>query len=751
MVGLQLLHENMNNTKNSENHTSSVDDTIRTILPSYSMFTSTIGMNVNVPEDNYQRYTDAEPPSYNQEDLNTVESSSVSVSQASSALHNMSLGSSRTSTNDSLQVIDENGSFIVADENTWHWRETILDNVHRLPNLTFQSHKISEAVKLEVHFTKDVCELGKKPELIDPYIYEYKQGDLLNGYILIKNTSEKPIPFEMFYLLFEGNFMVANPLDAKDKVPVKIRKFLEMFDFSGSWNEGNISRLATEEMNPHACLNIIDPIDGSALCFKKEKIIFPGITYKRFFTFRIPNNLLDSECNDHALSKHVELPPTMGLSRWETAHFPERAINKIKDFTLLNTSVSYGVMARFIGRKSTWEVDFGKIDTPSNSTRIVNSQGDEYIILKELTNYFRVVKKTPIPTDNERLMKLLENKLMYNNFILRIKEKIDAGKRLIESIESSNFTGSIDIGKELTQTELELAKCKQFYKPDSIRDTKLNPNRIEHYETFLPLVRKSLTGNKPLGTLRVSTPKKEFCVSYIPPLRFRQQSIENLVSSWKFEIPVDMSIAYSSLNTKPSQLPNIVDVKAELAVLTIRSDSKPIPIEFNHDLIFNKQCNGQFIDSDNFNENIIKPFRKYSTDLYKIYKKLGSENFKIEQSLVDDLKSICKLEHKTFNLRVKDIMIDGKPGKPSSKGVTQWSIDENGAKSSFTVGINLENLELKGDTNSNKSKKSYDNFTLVPDFQSCFMCRLYHVKLTMALSNDRYVNIKVPVRVQKVV
>ena len=52
--------------------------------------------------------------------------------------------------------------------------------------------------------------------------------------------------------------MVANPLDAKDKVPVKIRKFLEMFDFSGSWNEGNISRLATEEMNPYACLNIID-------------------------------------------------------------------------------------------------------------------------------------------------------------------------------------------------------------------------------------------------------------------------------------------------------------------------------------------------------------------------------------------------------------------------------------------------------------------------------------------------------------
>ena len=59
-------------------------------------------------------------------------------------------------------------------------------------------------------------------------------------------------------------------------------------------------------------------------------------------------------------------------------------------------------------------------------------------------------------------MKLLENKLMYNNFILRIKEKIDAGKRLIESIESSNFTGSIDIGKELTQTELNWQNANNF-------------------------------------------------------------------------------------------------------------------------------------------------------------------------------------------------------------------------------------------------------------------------------------------------
>ena len=54
-----------------------------------------------------------------------------------------------------------------------------------------------------------------------------------------------------------------------------------------------------------------------------EKVIQPGVTYKRYFNFKIPNNLLDSECNDHGLSKHVDLPPTLGLSRWEVAHYPE--------------------------------------------------------------------------------------------------------------------------------------------------------------------------------------------------------------------------------------------------------------------------------------------------------------------------------------------------------------------------------------------------------------------------------------------
>ena len=734
-----------------ENNSNSIDDTINTILPSYGMFTSTVGMTIDTEvndDDSIQ------PPCYNNttrsNSFQSDTSSATTSSQISSGFNNLSLNSSTTtSTEDTtLQGSDENGSFIVADESTCYWKETILDNVHRLPNLTFKKHKVSEAINIEVHFTKDICEIGKKPELIDPSLFEYKQGDLLNGYVLIKNTSDKLIHYDMFYLLFEGNFMIANKADLQDRVPIKIRKFLEMFDFSASWNEGNINRLVTDVRNPYICEDIRDPIDGSALCFGEKKIVYPGITYKRFFTFRIPNNLLDSECNEHGLSKHVELPPTVGLSRWEVAHFPERAKNKIKDFSMLDTSVSYGVMARFIGRKSTWEADFGVIETTADKTRLINSKGEEYVILKELTNHFRVVQKTATPTDNERLMKLLENKLMYNNLILRIKEKIDQGNQLIKSIENGDFSNSVEIGRQLTETEMELAKCRQLYRPENLRDAKTNPSKVEKYETFLPVVKKSITGIKDIGTLCLSTPKKEYCICYIPPVRFRNQSIDQLAKSWKLEIPIDLSVKYPSLKSKSTpQLPTIKGISAEFVVLTLRSEKYAIPIELNHDLIFNKVNTGQFHDSDNVFNNIIIPFRKYSSEIYQIYKRLGAENFKLERQLVDDLKAICQLQHQQFNLVVSGLEING---KPFCKDSINWNIEQDSAKASIKIGLNLEKLLLKGEINPTKLSKSYDRFTLVPDFQSCYMTRLYHIRLTVHLSNGTYSNIKVPVRIQKV-
>ena len=147
-----------------------------------------------------------------------------------------------------------------------------------------------------------------KPEFINPYVYEYQQGDVISGYIVIENASSKPIPFDMFVVLFEGVFMITNSDHGKSAIPVKIKKFLELFDFSASWTEATINRLRSESRNPYIWLDLVDPVDGISISLSNEKFLTPYKKYKRFFTFKIPHNLLDSECNNHNLSKHVKLP-----------------------------------------------------------------------------------------------------------------------------------------------------------------------------------------------------------------------------------------------------------------------------------------------------------------------------------------------------------------------------------------------------------------------------------------------------------
>ncbi|RLV96060.1 Ubiquitin ligase-binding protein BUL1 [Spathaspora sp. JA1] len=712
----------------------SLEDTITNILPSYSMFTSTIRINATVPESE-DNDDDNPPPDY----ADSISSISSSTFVERLSLRGRDSADTRASHDENLTT-SLNDNLIVVDENTGTWQETILDNIHRLPNLTFESQKISQAIKVEIQFTKDICEVGVKPEHIDPSMFEYKQDDFLNGYIKIQNTSDEPIPFEMFYLSFEGNFIIANRLDKSDKHPIKIRKFLEMFDFSGSWNQGHIHRLVTDYDNPYVCPYMFDPLDGSYLSFGEKRIIFPNKVYKRYFTFRIPNNLLDSECNGHNLSKHVRLPPTLGISRWELGHFPEREHNRIKDFSMVDTSISYGVTARFIGRKSTLE-DVERVNTTFTiDKRLVNSKGDEYVILKELTNYIRVIKTSIIPADNERSIRLLQNRLMYDNLINRIKEKIEMGQQMVKSIENKELdAASIDIGQSLS--EIELAKCKQSYKENFLSKVK---NNVENYEVYLPLIKRSLTGSKNIGTLKLSSLKQEYCIGYIPPVRFREQSIEEITPSWKFDIPLDLTFSFP-IGSSVS-LPVIKQVSAELVVLTIRSPRLPIPIEFDHDLIYNKQAdkNLGYYDEDSFQNNITIPFQRLSTELYGLSKILGVDNFKLEKQLVEDISSICELVEKKINLSIPDMKVN--KGRFNSKSV-KWDVKESTAMASMTIGVNLESLVVK--EGNQTLSKSYDRFTLVPDFQSCFMSRLYHIKLTLTLSNNDRLRIKVPIRIQK--
>ena len=77
-----------------------------------------------------------------------------------------------------------------------------------------------------------------------------------------------------------------------------------------------LDRLVTEHNDPTHIGTIYDPIDGTYYHLDHRKILEPGITYKKYFTFKIPEKLLDSAC-EHLLIKHLQIPPTFGVCKNE--------------------------------------------------------------------------------------------------------------------------------------------------------------------------------------------------------------------------------------------------------------------------------------------------------------------------------------------------------------------------------------------------------------------------------------------------
>lgn len=737
------------------------EDQLWSILPSYHMYNS-IYRNIHLENDEADDDVNnilAEPPTYNASILSSPSSSvapsmartpstpsiqySVSTPSTSSIQQSgvtpPTLVSSQVHkhTNHSfpLSIAPSYTSsrFVLANELA-NWQETILDNTHLLKNLTDSTNKESDAVNIDIHFTKELCELGQEPEEIDPSLFEYKQGDYLNGYVLIRNTLDEPIPFEMFYLVFEGAVKI---MDLSTKKYIHQRNFLQMFDFSGSWNQAHIHRLFSDNSSPYACPDARDYRDGSHLSFQGTKIIRPGQLYKRFFTFKIPNFLLDTECSEHNLTMHVELPPSLGDPRMSASRIQK---GSVKDFSMIDSSISYGVLARFVGRKSKYKVDPSLFN--NDNKILINSKGDEFLILKECNKFVRILQQTSKYSKQELSMKYLQNKLLYNNLQARFKGEIEFGEKLLAKINDDNYNELVNM-----TTTNQLAKMKQSYNYTKDCKTLYNPNKVENYVySYLLKSRKSFK-SKTVGTLQLTTPKTQYAIQYIPPKQFRGDG--GISFSNSIEIPLNFKFSSSKLNSGVSakNLPEIKYLGIDLVALTYESHKFPIPVEFNHDLIFNPdKCNSNtdFADNDIFQNNVIGEFEGYARKLYELSKKSGS-NLKIEKQLLEDLKSMSQLKTKSINLKVEDI--EGFSEKTFNSMV--WKENGGDYEKKINVKINLDSLRMRSLDTKKSSVKAHDLFTLVPNFQCCRMGRMYYIKISIGLSTGEYMHIKLPVVVQK--
>ncbi|RCK63363.1 Ubiquitin ligase-binding protein BUL2 [Candida viswanathii] len=719
----------------------STEETISAILPSYLMYTSTVGLNLDTAVQ--IQNPDREPPRYtrnwtgNNLDFGHLVSPQSSLSQFASPSSEYATASPGIASPGSYENLYESND-------AHHTQDTLLDNIHRLPRIAHSENRIRDGLKLEIHFTKDIGEINKKPEFVDPSSYEYKRGDTINGYFLIKNTTSQPIQYEMFVVQFEGIFMVTDPKNHDNKVPVRLHKFLDIFEFFASWTEANINRLPSDSYDAHACPKMFDPLDGCYTTLSNKRQLEPNLTYKRFFTFKIPNSLLDSECNAHGLSRHIALPPSIGKANDRNINSPFELSESFDDFALPNASNYYGISARFIGRKNKLEERFGAIDIPTTTKELKSANCDQFVVFQELTSCIRLVSYSYTPTDDERSMKMIENRIILNNLILRIKQKIDNGIELVQSIEGLEYDINIDMTKYFTDSELELQKLRQLYKAQTNRSLKTDPN----YETVIPVIKKHLTGGyKHLGAFKVTTPKTTYCMAYIPPEKYRHFPINNLVKTWHLEVPVNISYLCTNSTSSSHYAPHnlIKSITAEFVTLTIKSPKYPIPLEFNHDLIYDDPHNTP--TDDPLKHNFIKPFRSYSLELYELLGVLGKQNFRVEKQLVEDIKSIVQLLYKTTDLHVCNIKING---ESFNKHTIRWSETDAGLMgASIVVGLNLESLSVKHLLSLPESLKAYNRFNFVPDFQTCYMSRLYHIRLNFILVNGDVAHIRVPANIQK--
>ncbi|ODQ79523.1 hypothetical protein BABINDRAFT_161914 [Babjeviella inositovora NRRL Y-12698] len=253
-----------------------------------------------------------------------------------------------------------------ADPNTQSTFDSVIDSVDSLKRVTFSP------IDVQIFVTKQIPKpqtaspsAGNDPNL-ENKLKEYTNADFVYGYIIIHNTSTKPIPFEMFTVSLEGTEVITSL-----SRPVKfVKKFLRMFDLSACWSYDTIINSLGIEYEHFSK----DSTDHSIyLGLPDNRILKPNTKYKKFFTFKFPQSLLDNTCPHIDQLQHYYLPPSLGLDKSLVAQANKDldvsglVLNKAlgyayldkrgsplltRDYALSSSSIQYTIEARFIGKKN---------------------------------------------------------------------------------------------------------------------------------------------------------------------------------------------------------------------------------------------------------------------------------------------------------------------------------------------------------------------------------------------------------------
>ncbi|GAV55957.1 hypothetical protein ZYGR_0AZ01290 [Zygosaccharomyces rouxii] len=501
-----------------------------------------------------------------------------------------------------------------------------IDKLYSLP-------KLSTPIEVTIRLTKNPPKPHEKPEE-ESILKEYTSGDVIHGYCIVENTSSQPLPFEMFYVTFEGYISLIDRQVGKRT----LKRFLRMVDLSASWSYTNI-QLST---GVDVVVGDVD-YDNCILGLTNNRILEPGVRYKKFFTFKLPNQLLDVTCKQEQF-RHTLLPPSFGVDKFR--HHGKYAGIKVNsilgcghlgvkgspiltiDMVDENLSINYTVDARIVGKdKRTQKLNLMK--EVDYNIRVIPFAFCCPVIGELTTGQQLAQLKTGI----EKRIEALES----------VFSRLEANEPIRpRDVNNTDIDGTVDNTSELDESEL--LRCKmdqlQLQRTNSIssnqhddRDSKakfLHGDKVETQFSYKVRSKSAsglkngifsgLLGGSTSGSGRNDASKEktekaglilfqadlpEYSLPYRPPSLLRKTNRFDNKNSYDQEnwlqllelVPEEMRrpldhldinlTCIQSNNSKPGEPPEIQSITTELVCITVKSDNS-IPIKLNAELLMNE-------------------------------------------------------------------------------------------------------------------------------------------------------------------
>ncbi|OWB55445.1 hypothetical protein B5S28_g1317 [[Candida] boidinii] len=368
--------------------------------------------------------------------------------------------------------------------------DIVADNFDKLQNA-------DAPLDIKFTLTKKVDSFMKPAAKESPF-REYHPGDIVTGNVIVENKSDRPLQFEMLLVSLEGEMQVPKKLD-NGKLGYVKKTFLRTYDIRACFHLASIDHV-------EYCKQI--DVDGAQIGFAGSAIL-PGVRHKKFFYFKLPNELLDNICEEELLHHFIDLPPSFGNSEDGSAINPSSSIHLMNnkkttidkntgyglnpsnnhfitnDLNPKGVSVSYSVNLRVITRRDNYFKQFLGINPPRNGN--YSSQTPSFIMAKEFKNYIRFM---PLEGAPDAKHKHLEKTSSTSSQLQKILNQADSLASSLKKRKELIGIGVVDedeLSKLQEELESDISIKKGVHSITSVRSsTSISSRNSDLNEMLMP-------------------------------------------------------------------------------------------------------------------------------------------------------------------------------------------------------------------------------------------------------------------------